>query len=294
MRALVPALALLAVAACRGERAPAPTAAHPDSAAGQSAPALTALRQSGTGPILSLEPDAWKDAAPMAVAMLPQAMATPMNLTPAVQEMTIRAAHNGEWLGLLITWQDSTRSDRVGLDHFGDQVAAQFPTGVPGSGAPSPTMGNAGGRVNILQWRAALQRDLEHGPPTIADLYPNASVDYYPDRVLPAHSARPYSGAVGLNNPVSRAARSPVLDQIAEGFGSLTAKAKGAADGRGGWADGQWTVVLTLPLTGDSAEAPRLSPGQKTVVAFAVWEGGKGEVGSRKAWSNWTPLVLGE
>jgi len=35
-----------------------------------------------------------------------------------------------------------------------------------------------------------------------------------------------------------------------------------------------------------------LSPGDETVAAFAVWEGGHREVGARKAWSDWVPLTL--
>jgi len=42
-------------------------------------------------------------------------------------------------------------------------------------------------------------------------------VDLYPDQVLQATDARPYQGALGMDNPVSRPKQSPVLDQMAEG-----------------------------------------------------------------------------
>lgn len=35
-----------------------------------------------------------------------------------------------------------------------------------------------------------------------------------------------------------------------------------------------------------------LAPGDETLAAFAVWEGGAREVGSRKAWSDWVKLKL--
>lgn len=291
-------LSLLAGGSCTRDREPRPASGTPAAAGGEGSAggpvSLTAVRWPGGGPILDVNAPGWQEAPAVPVAMLPQMIATPMNPAPAISELLVRAAHNGQWLALLITWADSTRSDRIVTDQFGDQVAVQFPIASKDGTVPSPTMGNPGGRVNIIQWRAALQRDLDHGDPTIRRLYPNAVADFYPDRMLPGRSARPYFAAVGLGNPVSRASGSPVLDQVAEGFGSLTVKPRRHADGRGAWSNGRWQVVVTLPLMGDSADSPRLSPGGKTMVAFAVWEGGHREVGSRKAWSNWVPLVLSE
>lgn len=290
-------LSVLAGGSCTRDQEPVPASSAPAAAAGapaSGAASLTAVRWSGSGPILDVKAPGWQQAPAVPVAMMPQMMATPMNPAPAVSELTVRAAHNGQWIAVLITWADSTQSDRIVTDQFGDQVAVQFPLVGKDGAVPSPTMGNPGGPVNIVQWRAVLQHDLDQGDPTVRGLYPNAVADYYPDRVLPASSARPYSGAVGLRNPVSRASGSPVLDQVAEGFGSLTGKTQRHADGRGVWSNGRWSVVMTLPLVADRADSPRLAPGQKTMVAFAVWEGGHGEVGSRKAWSNWVPLVLSE
>ena len=153
-------------------------------------------------------------------------------------------------------------------------------------------MGNPGGRVNIMQWRAAFQKDIDTGPPTVRELYPNAWADVYPDEVLSASDARPYSGALGLENPISRGRASPVLDQMAEGWGSMTVKPDQHALGKGVWKDGVWRVVITRPMVSDDLNAPRLTPGDQTVVGFAVWEGGNREVGARKAWAPWTPMVI--
>jgi hypothetical protein len=154
-------------------------------------------------------------------------------------------------------------------------------------------MGNPGGRVNIMQWRAAFQKDIEDGhPPTIRDLYPYSWNDYYPDEVLGATDARPYAGALGIENPISRGTAPPVLDQMAEGWGSMTVKPDQHALGKGVWKDGAWSVVITRPMVSDDVNAPRLLPGDRAVVSFAVWEGGHREVGSRKAWAPWTPLVI--
>jgi ethylbenzene dehydrogenase len=211
---------------------------------------------------------------------------------PAVKALTVRAVHNGGWVAFLIQWKDPTRSDRVILDNFGDQVAVQLPVDIKAS-PPSPMMGNPGGRVNIMQWRAAFQKDIEDGhPPTIRDLYPYSWTDYYPDEVLGATDARPYAGALGIENPISRGTATPVLDQMAEGWGSMTVKPDQHALGKGVWKDGTWSVVVTRPMVSDDVNAPRLVPGDRAVVSFAVWEGGHREVGARKAWAPWTPLVI--
>jgi hypothetical protein len=239
---------------------------------------LVAARIPGAGPILDPGAPAWKDARPVTVAMLPQTVALPQRPDPAVKALTVRALHNG---------------GRVILDNFGDQVAIQLPVDIRAT-PPSPMMGNPGGRVNIMQWRAAFQKDIDDGhAPSIHDLYPNAWADYYPDEVLGATDARPYAGALGIENPISRGTATPVLDQMAEGWGSMTVKPDQHALGKGVWKDGAWSVVITRPMVSDDVNAPRLVPGDRTVVAFAVWEGGHREVGARKAWAPWTPLVIG-
>ncbi len=251
---------------------------------GQAQPSLTAVRVPGRGPINDPLGPHWRRAVPVRVAMLPQTVALPQHPQPAVRELVVRALHNGGWIAFLIEWRDPTLSDRIVLDNFGDQVAVQLPVDTRGA-PPSPMMGNPGGRVNIMQWRAAFQRDLDQGPPTTTDLYPNAWADVYPDEVLGATDARPYTGALGVENPISRGRLSPVLDQMAEGWGSMTVKPDQHALGRGVWRDGLWHVVITRPMVSDDVNAPRLAPGDRTVVAFAVWEGGQREVGPRKAWS---------
>lgn len=259
-------------------------------AAGAQTP-LTAVRLPGAGPINDPLGGHWTRSRPVTVTLLPQTVTRPHHPEPAVRALTVRALHNGGWVAFLIEWKDPDRSDRIVLDNFGDQVAVQLP--VDGKGAPpSPMMGNPGGRVNIMQWRAAFQRDLTAGPPTVRDLYPNAWTDVYPDEVLGAADARPYTGALGLENPISRGRASPVLDQMAEGWGSMTVKPDQHALGSGVWRDGTWRVVITRPMVSDDVNAPRLAPGDRTVVAFAVWEGGRREVGARKAWSAWIPLVI--
>jgi DMSO reductase family type II enzyme heme b subunit len=242
-----------------------------------------------------MDPDAafWANITAMPVMMIPQTVTTPTKPDAAIKELKVKAVYNEHWLALRLEWIDPSKSDRLVVNEFGDQVAVEFPVEFKADAQPSPMMGNPGGRVNILQWRAAFQRDIDvGGPPDIKTLYPNAVVDLYPDQVLRVTDARPYTGAVGVDNPVSRPKLSPVLDQMAEGWGSMTVKPDQHADGKGVWKDGAWHVVITLPLATESQNAPHFEAGSGSVVAFAVWEGGNREVGSRKAWSMWVPFSL--
>ena len=153
-------------------------------------PPLTAVRVKGVGPITDPAAPIWKQSRPVNVAMLPQTVALPHNDRPAIRQLSVRAVHNGGWIAFLIEWSDPTLSDRIVLDNFGDQLAVELPIETKGA-PPSPMMGNPGGRVNIMQWRAAFQHDIDKGPPTVRDLYPNAWADVYPDEILSASDARP-------------------------------------------------------------------------------------------------------
>lgn len=252
---------------------------------------LTAVRVRTPGPIIDPAAVVWRQARPVKVVLLPQTVTLPNHPEPAVKSLTVRTIHNGGWIAFLIEWQDATRSDRVVLDDFGDQVAVELPIDTKAA-PPSPMMGNPGGRVNIMQWRAAFQRDLDQGPPTVRGLYPNAWADVYPDEVLGAADARPYSGALGIENPISRGRASPVLDQMAEGWGTMTVKPDQHALAKGVWKDGTWRVVIARPMVSDDVNAPRLLPGDQSFAAFAVWDGGNREVGARKAWTSWVPLGI--
>jgi hypothetical protein len=47
-----------------------------------------------------------------------------------------------------------------------------------------------------------------------------------------------------------------------------------------------WAVVIVRPVPDG------LTPGARTVVAFAVWDGGRQEVGARKMRTGWIPLLM--
>lgn len=253
---------------------------------------LQAVRVKDRGHLANLQASFWKHAPTRNVTMLPQVIAVPMQPQVSVTSLSVKAAHNGQWLAIRLEWKDATKNDRIVSDTFADQAAVELPVHYKKGALPSPMMGNPGRRVIIWQWRAAFQRDVDKGEPTVRDLYPNTLIDIYPDQVLKAIDVQPYMGALGVDNPISRHKQSPVLDQIAEGWGTMTGRADQKADGKGVWRDGAWQVIITHPLIGVNENQSRLQPGDETVIAFAVWDGGNQEVGARKAWSNWVPLRL--
>lgn len=261
--------------------------AHPSSAE-----VLQAVRVKDQGPLVDPQATFWKQAPTVKVTMLPQVIVTPTISNASVTSLSVKAAHNGRWLAILLEWKDPTKNDRIVPDEFEDQVAVELPVHYRKDDLPSPMMGNPGERVTIWQWRAAFQHDIDKGEPTVRDLYPNTLVDIYPDQVLRTIDAQPYMGALGLDNPFSRPKQSPVLDQMAEGWGTMTAEPDQHSDGKGVWRDGVWRVVITHPLVSASEDQLRLPPGDETVIAFAVWDGANREVGARKARSTWIPFRL--
>ncbi|MBF0425960.1 MAG: hypothetical protein HQL66_09110 [Magnetococcales bacterium] len=299
LSALVAGLAGSATAGTEAQPSTAPAAASahyagaPTRTAIVPAEAMRVIRVEGNEPLLDPVSPLWAGAKPVAVTMQPQAVTTPGNPQPAITTLNVRSVHNGHWLSLLIEWKDPTKSERVVVDQFGDQVAVELPVRFRADAPPNPMMGAPGERVSIVQWRAAFQADLDRKREmTIRDNYPYAQTDLYPDQVLNTLDMRAYMGAGGVDNPVTKHRESPVLDQVAEGFGTLTVKQHQEADGKGVWKDGSWHVVITVPMAPTTANSPRLEPGSQTVAAFAVWDGGSKEVGSRKSWSDWVPLAL--
>jgi DMSO reductase family type II enzyme heme b subunit len=77
------------------------------------------------------------------------------------------------------------------------------------------------------------------------------------------------------------------LDMNAKGFGTLKTQTQQDVKGKGVWKGGTWRVAFARKLqTGDSNDIQFIS-GEFKQIAFAVWEGSKGEQGSRKNITSW-------
>lgn len=249
---------------------------------------------------IPLDPDwrGWEAAPAIDVTLLPQAIAQPWNLTPSVTKITVKAVHNGTWIAFLLTWKDPTKSSVMYTDTFRDAVAVMVPVGK----SAAITMGAPKERVLILHWKADWQEDIDKTFQDVAQLYPNAWTDWYPFvtgeppydiTAWTNPEARRYLTGWVLGNPRSQPdKRIAVEEQLAEGFGTLTTSERQSAAGKGVYANGEWKVVIARPFATGDPNDPGWGPGQSVPVAFAAWDGGKGEIGARKSFSDWITIKL--
>jgi len=168
-------------------------------------------------------------------------------------------------------------------------------------GDPPPIfMGAKDSPVHIYHWRAQYEIDEKVGIRTTKDLYPNAELDMYPLEFKDHGKIAPITEAQREVFLPGRAAGNPqsyrklALDEIfAEGFGTSEVAEKPNAIAFGKWEKGQWTVVISRPLKPNRKTASKLQIGKENYMAFAVWQGGKLEVGARKSVTMaWAPLQI--
>ena len=236
----------------------------------------------------------WLRSPQLDVELGPQDMALPLHLEPAVSSVRVRALHDRERIAFLLEWDDADTDDlAIKVDEFRDACAVLLAPGPPA--AELRPMGTATRPVTLLHWKADWQRDVDRGRQGLDAAYPNRSVDVYP----PLYQTPP--GEVGpdsyedanagqwlpgmyVDNPISIAGRStPVEKLVAFGFGTSTHTAHQTATGHGSRGDRGWRVIIARPLAAADDGEVDLSAGTVATAAFAVWSGGDGEVGSRKA-----------
>jgi hypothetical protein len=246
-----------------------------------------------------LAPDGaiWDQAPESIVPLLPQDLTDPKLITVDPAEVRVRALCSDTNLAFRIVWEDATHDTIDAGDSFSDAVAVQLPPEAGGI-VPNPTMGQADKPVYIHLWKASYERQVELGEWNLNQTFPNASVDHYPFQAAPDSEkdnlTEQYTIALAAGNPLERKRQSGVDDLIAHGFGSITHLPVQASKGWSKWADGKWFVVIERPLSlSDWAEGRGLQKGQNTFVAFAVWDGSRNQVGSRKARTAWFPLSVG-
>ncbi len=227
----------------------------------------------------------WDQATPVEVPLSAQNIALPLQLSPAVKQVQMRALHNGQYIAFLLEWEDPQQDLGLGHDGYKDAVALQFPLE---AGQPFVCMGIQGQGVHILHWRADFQADIEQGFAESGDLNPRLVVNDYPHDEDPT-----FTTALAVGNPLARREKaSPVEDLSAAGFGTLSAQEHNDALGWGIWQDGRWRVVIGRPLVTTDESDAQLAPGMTTSVAVAVWDGANRERDGQKAVSAWLTLEL--
>ena len=181
---------------------------------------------------------------------------------------------------------------------FSDAVAIQFPL----TEGASPFMGFDDRPVHILYWQARWQRDIDDAYQDIHHAHPNFWSDVYwfaegkfpypIDESFQSEEARQWLVSHAANNPMAMLDRAqPVQELVAAGFRTLTAKDRLLASAGGEWRNGRWAVVIERPIDGDDELSQRLINGSAEELALAIWHGSAGNVGARKHWTMWVPIV---
>jgi cytochrome c oxidase subunit 2 len=214
----------------------------------------------------------WKDM--VAVELLHQVTSPPRG-THLVPSVDVRAFHDGANIYFLFEWPDDVESRVHDVGTWPDAVAVAFsldeepPEGSIMMGFQSV--------VNIWQWKADLDAEFWNGGRPQADASPNERYSYEAQAAFPERTAR---------------LESACQDILSGRPGTVTLQPKTAVAGRGRWRDGVWRVIITRPLTAeDPAQAVQLHPGT-VYAAFGLWNGDKGDRGSRKSISEWVRLEL--
>jgi len=242
----------------------------------------------------------WKAApAPLTVSLMAQPMVTPRPAETSTSAVKVQAVHDGKYVAFRLSWKDDGVNEAGVLGTYSDAAAIQFPVGQPD--APPPVMMGAKDLpVHIFHWRAQYQRDAERGKPTPKDLYPNLNVDMYPMEFAdmgalgqkPDDNREQFSPGRASGNPQAFS-KTGVDEIIAEGFSTSSVQQGHGGVGKATWANGEWALVISRPLKSEGGSV--LAPGGKGFIAFAVWQGGQKEVGSRKSLTMaWTTLSLGK
>jgi hypothetical protein len=241
----------------------------------------------------------WDTAASVMIPVQPQQLTEPMLTAATIQEVELRALHDGRMIAWRVAWDAEQPADRVESAQFSDAVALQFPMV---EDAPY-MMGAVGQPVRILHWKAVWQHDVDHGFADVQDLYPNMWYDLYwftegdrPYTVTGSFDdprAAPWFIAQRAGNPMAKTDRSvPVEEAVAEGFGSLTTLPESHTRARGAWRSGRWAVTFFRPIGAGDELSQLLAPGRATSVALAVWNGSDQNVGARKHHSIWVPVEV--
>ncbi|MFQ6019356.1 MAG: ethylbenzene dehydrogenase-related protein, partial [Dehalococcoidia bacterium] len=154
-----------------------------------------------------------------------------------------------------------------------------------GETVPPFCMGDPNAHVNIWQWKAAWQADIEQGFVDVEDAYPNTQVDLYP-----FEEEEIFNPARALGNVAAQVDRTTAVDNLLAGsFGTLTQAPDQGVQGWGEWRDGRWLVVFARDLQVNS-DYTQFAEGDNTSVAFAVWDGAAGERDGMKSVSQFLTL----
>jgi mono/diheme cytochrome c family protein len=220
------------------------------------------------------------------------------------EELTVKAVHNGQEIAFLLIWPDATYDHTaIRPQDFRDAAAVQLH---PGTDPPFFGMGQLGTPISLWMWKSERQADLEPAFQDLDKVYPNIGIDSYPNfqrspleqptrDALTLESDPTYVTAWGAGNIVSDPRPKSATEELtAQGFGTLRARPSldREVDGIGVYSTGSYRVLFRRALRTASADGVPFSPGGRTSVGFAVWDGSAGDRDGKKSVTIWQELVL--
>jgi len=229
----------------------------------------------------------WDSAPPVEIPLSAQNVAVPKG-GGSIRTVDVRALHDEDRIYFRMEWDDPTQDiSAFASESFRDAAAVQFPaSGV--TTLPSFCMGQAGAQVNIWHWKADWQADIDGGFVNVPNVYPDAFADYYPFQEQDTF----YSGRAAGNLLSQTNRTTPVENLVAAGFGTLSSAEKQMVAGKGVWKDGKWLVIFARDMKAEGHTYTPFKEGQTTNVAFAVWDGSKGERDGLKSVSQFAELTV--
>ncbi len=244
---------------------------------------------------ISLEANdgAWDTAPTHLSKLVLQDLVEPRQMEITTQEVQVKSITNGTEIAFRIEWIDETNNDMAKPHNFIDGCAVQIPVKIMES-VPAPQMGETGKTVQMSFWRADWQAIVDGRADEITSIYPNSKPDHYPFNAKSLENnpdtqkevALRYAPARSLGNNRQGPRQQPVEDLIAEGPGTITPSPQTFSKGKGVRTATGWAVVISRPLPdGFTKEKP-------SQIAFAIWEGSKGETGARKMRTGWINLTM--
>jgi DMSO reductase family type II enzyme heme b subunit len=218
-------------------------------------------------------------------------------------DLTVQAVHDGQTIAVRLTWRDETHDEHaLRSEAFEDAVALEL---FCGSAEPFLGMGSEQSPVDVWFWDA----DRQHGAIAVDEAYPGAVVDVFP------FSEAAVAGA-GLDRVGARIADQPDVSLPARAAGNLIVPSNNESGGsslqcagpgsvtfripqsqivraHGTWGDGRWTVVMTRALSvASQADGVSLTPGDRSSIAFAVWDGTHKDRDGQKSVTIWQDLEI--
>ena len=189
------------------------------------------------------------------------------------KEILIRSVHNRDKIAIKLKWEDLT-ADGITNNNYVDQVAIQFAVNSSEiQDSPFYGMGEKGKIVNIWHWKADVRQKIFK-----SKKLKGKGVVEIPDSMKGM-----------FVNPFTE---SSVEEMNSKGIGSLIVQplVDQKLEGKGYWNNGYWNVVIIRNLNTLNKWDIDFSGKNQVVLAFALWDGDKKDMNSKKLVSFWNIL----